>query len=117
MCSVTCLRQKPKYCQTICESCQFRNRSLTLISQCGAHQKTSTPYMDQTLRKCHLLNIRFMSFLKHPPGTCRRLLTIDERGSKIARNSVFDCHLSPVSRATNSNRKPCFLPFLIHVRR
>ena len=26
------------------------------------------------------------------------LLTIDERGSKIARNSVFDCHLSPVRR-------------------
>ena len=25
-------------------------------------------------------------------------LTIDERGSKIARNSVFDCHLSPVRR-------------------
>ena len=65
-----------------------------LISQCGAHQKTSTPYMDQTLRKCHLLNIRFMSFLKHPPGRRQSitLLTIDERGSKIARNSVFDCH-------------------------
>ena len=26
----------------------------------------------------------------------KTLLTIDERGSKIARNSVFDCHLSPV---------------------
>ena len=26
------------------------------------------------------------------------LLTIDLRGSKIARNSVFDCHLSPVGR-------------------
>ena len=26
------------------------------------------------------------------------LLTIDERESKIARNSVFDCHLSPVGR-------------------
>ena len=25
------------------------------------------------------------------------LLTIDGRGSKIDRNSVFDCHLSPVS--------------------
>ena len=28
----------------------------------------------------------------------KMLLTIDERGSKIARNSVFDCHLSPVGR-------------------
>ena len=26
----------------------------------------------------------------------KTLLKIDERGSKIARNSVFDCHLSPV---------------------
>ena len=55
-----------------------------------------------------------MSILKHPPGRRQSitLLTIDERGSKIARNSVFDCHLSPVNRATNGNRKPCFLRFL-----
>ena len=26
------------------------------------------------------------------------LLTIDERGSTMARNSAFDCHLSPVGR-------------------
>ena len=28
----------------------------------------------------------------------KTLLTIDERGSKTARNSVFDCHLSPGRR-------------------
>ena len=28
----------------------------------------------------------------------KMLLTMDERGSKIDRNSVFDCHLSPVGR-------------------
>ena len=28
----------------------------------------------------------------------RTLFTIDERVSKIARNSVFDCHLSPYGR-------------------
>ena len=28
----------------------------------------------------------------------KKLLTIDERGSKIARNRVFDCHLSPIGR-------------------
>ena len=28
----------------------------------------------------------------------KKLLTNDERGSKIARNTVFDCHLSPVGR-------------------
>ena len=35
----------------------------------------------------------------------KTLLTIDERGSKIARNSIFDC------RATNGNRKLCFKRF------
>ena len=28
----------------------------------------------------------------------KKLLTIDERGSQIARNSVFDCHLSLCGR-------------------
>ena len=28
----------------------------------------------------------------------KMLLTIDERRSKIDKNSVFDCHLSPVER-------------------
>ena len=28
----------------------------------------------------------------------KTLSTIEERGSKIDRNSVFDCHLSPVER-------------------
>ena len=35
---------------------------------------------------------------KNTPGRrqSKTLSTIDERGSKIDRNSVFDCHLSPV---------------------
>ena len=33
----------------------------------------------------------------------KSLLTIDERGSKIARNSVFDCHLSPVRQMAIEN--------------
>ena len=28
----------------------------------------------------------------------KTLLTINEHGSKIARNSVFECHLSPIRR-------------------
>ena len=28
----------------------------------------------------------------------KRLFTIDKHGSKIDRNSVFNCHLSPVGR-------------------
>ena len=31
-------------------------------------------------------------------GQSKKLLTIDEGGSKIARNGVIDCHLSPVGR-------------------
>ena len=31
----------------------------------------------------------------------KTLLTIDEHGSKIARNSVCDCHLSPFGRQNN----------------
>ena len=42
--------------------------------------------------------------------------TIDERRSKIVRNRVFDCHLSP-RLATNDNRKLCFYRFLIRVCR
>ena len=37
----------------------------------------------------------------------KTLLTIDERGSKIDRNSVFDCHLSPVA---SINDFDCRLP-------
>ena len=37
---------------------------------------------------------------RYTPGRrqSKTLLTIDGRGSKIARNSIFDCHLSPVGR-------------------
>ena len=42
-------------------------------------------------------------YLPHDVNTLDRrqsktLLTIDVRGSKMARNSVLDCHLSPVGR-------------------
>ena len=38
----------------------------------------------------------------------KTLLKIDEHGSKMARNSVFDCHLSPVGRQM-ANKKTLFL--------
>ena len=39
------------------------------------------------------------------------LLTINERGSKIARNSVFDCYLSPVGRVmANKNSVSNYFP-------
>ena len=41
-------------------------------------------------------------------GHRKRSSTINERGSKIARISVFGCHLSPVRRQ-NGNRKLLFL--------
>ena len=33
----------------------------------------------------------------------KTLLTIDERGSKAARNSAFDCHLSPVVNSVSND--------------
>ena len=38
--------------------------------------------------------------IRYTPGRrqSKTLSTIEERGSKIDRNSVFDCHLSPVGR-------------------
>ena len=40
----------------------------------------------------------FFNLYTNTPGRrqSKTLLTIDERGSKIAKKSVFDCHLSPV---------------------
>ena len=40
--------------------------------------------------------------------------TVDEHGSKIVRNRVFDCNLSQVRR-TNGNQKHCFQLFFIYV--
>ena len=42
----------------------------------------------------------------------KTLLTIDELRSKIARNSVFNCHLSPVWRQTGDNGKLLLINFL-----
>ena len=51
----------------------------------------------------------------------KSLLTIDEHGSKIARNSVCDCHLSPFGRqiarmATNGNQNIVSNDFFLYVR-
>ena len=47
----------------------------------------------------------------------KTLLTIKERGSKIDRNSVFNCHLSPVGRqmATENSVSNDFLSTLIDI--
>ena len=37
-----------------------------------------------------------------PDRQSKTFLTIDERGKKIARHNVFDCHLSPVGRQWQS---------------
>ena len=62
----------------------------------------------------HLVKTTFtLKTLFPAPAAIRN--TIDECRSKIVRNRVFDCHLSP--RATNGNRKHCLKRFLIRVRR
>ena len=40
----------------------------------------------------------FLELTMYTPGMrqSKMLLTIDKHGSKIDRNSAFDCHLSPV---------------------
>ena len=45
-----------------------------------------------------LLNLFCLLCVSHRIGCNRKLSTIDECRSKIDRNSVFDCHLSPVGR-------------------
>ena len=45
----------------------------------------------------------------------KKLLTIDECGSKIARNCVFDCHLSPIGRQMAIENS--VLTIFIYVRR
>ena len=72
------------------------------------------------LQACHIGRKRYLAPSQAQVHTGKAaiemLLTIDERGSKIARNSVFDCHLSPVGRQKaieNSVSKD----FLIYVRR
>ena len=53
-------------------------------------------YLNQNL-VCSSYKISIYSKRLHT-GQSKMLLTIDERGSKITRNSVFDWHLSPVGR-------------------
>ena len=47
-------------------------------------------------------NVKYVAiaFYIYTPGRrqSKTLLTVDERGSRITRNSVFDCQLSPVRR-------------------
>ena len=46
----------------------------------------------------------------------KTLLTIDKRGSKIGRSSVFECRLSPVGRKMAIKNTVSY-DFLIYVRR
>ena len=50
-----------------------------------------------TLQHC-LIAASYQCFNTPDRRQSKTLLAIDERGSKIDRNSVFDCQLSPVGR-------------------
>ena len=56
----------------------------------------------RTLKK--VVNVKFggryLGVTYHAPDNrqWKTVLSIDDRGSKITRNSVFHCHLSPVGR-------------------
>ena len=47
-----------------------------------------------------LKQIRLLALISNTPDRrqSKTLSTIDERGSKIDRKSIFDCHLSPICR-------------------
>ena len=61
---------------------------------CTAIQWAST--LQAVMAACIECLLRTCLTLDRPHS--KMILTIDEHGSKIARNSVFDCHLSPVWR-------------------
>ena len=50
--------------------------------------------------RIHEMWIELNTQIQITPGRrqSKTLLTIDERRSKIVRNNVFDCHLSPIGR-------------------
>ena len=81
-------------------------------------------FISQTIKKHEKLPIAgqnvgpVLSYLplRHPPlratpgrRQSEMLLTINVRGSKISRNSVFDCHLSPVWQREKWQSKTLFL--------
>ena len=57
-------------------------------------------YYTDKYNKDRIIYYIFLEIHRYTPGRwqSKMLLTMDERGSKIARNSVFDRHLSPVGR-------------------
>ena len=63
-------------------------------------KRANSTHLHYTIVKCLNMNVYNSNFRKNKITPDRRqsktLLTIDERGSKIDRNSVFDCHLSSV---------------------
>ena len=62
-------------------------------------------------QRCHTVYpVAISTCIINTPGRqqSKTLSTIKERRSRIIRNSVFDCHLSP-----NGNQKHCFYQFFI----
>ena len=65
----------------------------------GAQSTTIDPLSRDVMYGMYRKKLDYSKLISTPDRLqSKMLLTIDERGSKIARNSVFDCHLSPVGR-------------------
>ena len=81
----------------------------TLVNMPHCSKSHYVPWYEQSATKAWLIvvccsNVFFVwswfvvQYLTPGRWQSKTFLTIDERGSKIAKNSVFDCHLSPVGR-------------------
>ena len=70
-------------------------RQYLLDGQMGDYYKQITATTVQTLAQLSESKYNLITLDRRQS---KILLTANERGSKIARNSVFDCHLSPVRR-------------------
>ena len=64
-----------------------------------------TEYAAKTRNNLHFhVSVEKNNFVSTPDRRQSKiLLTIDERGSEIATNSVFDCNLSPVAMSPMAN--------------
>ena len=89
-------------------SCDSETSNCDLSYQKIVELKYVSHVVKEILRLCPPVGAVFRHVLKDfelgvrnfTPGRrqSKTLFTIDKRGSKIDRNSVFDCHLSPVGR-------------------
>ena len=87
--------------QAKCSFMMYTVFSLSLFPFVYQHVKVivlELTYLSLDFEQMLFLIFYINSFITPDRRQSKTLLTIDERGPKIARNSIIDCHLSPVGR-------------------